>query len=310
MGAEKETGHADAPETSVLVVGYQSLGYIARCLRGAIESTRGERCEILFIDCSNDGSVEFVRSEFPQIRTLDFEGNLGFGRGNNRLAAEARGRRFLLLNPDAFACRDELAQLIRLARIHPEAGAWGGAAMDVDGKVDPICGDRPPSLTKALLAALGAQSLTRAPRTRGVREAGVLSGSFMMVDADAWRMTGGFDPRFFLYAEELDLCKRIRDLGRKLVFDPSCTILHDTGGGQRHTPARLVNRARGNATYMRKHWGPLAAEIGCWIQVLHAAVRIARISLRSWRGVDERLRNQRDAWSAVLLRRDEWWLGW
>ncbi len=111
------------PEVSVLVVGYKSLCYIERCLRGAITSAQGHHFEFLFIDCSDDGSETLVRKQFPQVRVLPYQGNLGFGRGNNVLAAVAYGKRMLLLNPDAFARRDELSMT-------RASNPWDDAAME------------------------------------------------------------------------------------------------------------------------------------------------------------------------------------
>jgi GT2 family glycosyltransferase len=96
---------------SVLIVGYRNLRHLDACIGGAIRSLEGVDGEILFIDCSNDGSEAFVRGRFPGVRVLPFAGNLGFGRGNNHLAREARGEYLLLLNPDTIPRADELARL-------------------------------------------------------------------------------------------------------------------------------------------------------------------------------------------------------
>ena len=138
MDSELSSGSVSAalPEVSVLVVGYKSLDYIGRCLRGAMASARGADFEFLFIDCSNDGSEAFVREQFPKVRVLPYQGNLGFARGNNVLAAASRGHRLLLLNPDAFAQEDELSALLTLAKLHADASAWGAVTVLPSGEID------------------------------------------------------------------------------------------------------------------------------------------------------------------------------
>lgn len=298
--------HPTPPEVSVLVVGYKSIGYIVRCLEGAIRSAGNEPFEFLFIDCSNDGSEAFVRERFPSVKVLPYQGNLGFARGNNVLAAIAKSRRLLLLNPDAFAERDELAALLAVARARPDAAAWGAINIlpsgDFDGgSMQPMLGALPLAFAILGLASLrpGTASTTRLE----LQEVPVLSGAFMMIDAAVWKQLGGFDERFFMYAEEVDLCKRIADIGGVLIVDPRIRILHDTGSGDRRNPQRLLNRARGNATFYRKHFGPLWATCCLWLQFFHAATRFAG-------GVLIRKQSLADGFAPLVKHRAEWWEGW
>ncbi|MFM7260865.1 MAG: glycosyltransferase family 2 protein [bacterium] len=294
------------PEASILIVGYRSKPYIERCLEGALRASEGESVEILFIDCSEDGSEALVRERFPSVRVLGYRGNLGFARGNNVLAQEARGRKLLLLNPDAFAERDEIAALLRLSRARPEAHAWAGITILPDGSIDggsiqPMLGAIP-----LLLAMFGLASLRPGaadPKRREPQRVPVLTGAFMLVDAAVWNRLHGFDERFFMYAEEVDLCRRIAEAGGVLVCDPSIRMLHDTGSGERRTPARMLNRARGNATFYRKHFGPCRATLCKLLLLSHAFSRAAWGSLA-------RRRAHAESFGAIVRQRRDWWDGW
>ena len=295
-----------SPDVSILIVGYRSKPYIERCLGGALKSSAGERVEILFIDCSDDGSTELVRERFPSVHVHPFQGNLGFARGNNVLAREARGQRLLLLNPDAFAEHDEIAALLRLARSRPDARAWSGITILPDGSIDggsiqPMLGALPLALALIGLARLRPGAAD--PRRRAPQPVPVLTGAFMLVDAATWRNLGGFDERFFMYAEEVDLCRRIADTGGVLLCDPSIRLLHDTGSGERRTPTRMLNRARGNATFYWKHFGPFWATICNLLQLLHAGSRTAWGKLTGRRGHAE-------SFGAIVNRPHVWWNGW
>ncbi len=294
------------PEASILVVGYKSLPYIERCLSGALRSVNGRHVEILYIDCSDDGSEQFVRDRFPTIRVFPFQGNLGFARGNNVLAQHARGEKLLLLNPDAFAERDEISALLQFAQSHPDAHAWSGITILPDGSIDggsiqPMLGATPLILALAGLAKLrpGAADL----RKQEPQSVPVLTGAFMLVDAAAWHRLGGFDEQYFMYAEEVDLCKRIAKGGGKLLCDPKIKLLHDTGGGERRTPTRILNRARGNATFYRKHYGPVWAFVCNSLLLLHATTRFAF-------GVLTGRRAHAESFGAMVRRPTDWWSGW
>jgi N-acetylglucosaminyl-diphospho-decaprenol L-rhamnosyltransferase len=297
---------ADMPEASILVVGYRSKPYIERCIAGAIRASEGESVEILFLDCSDDGSEALVRERFPTVRILPYQGNLGFARGNNVLAREARGRSVILLNPDAFAERNEISALMRLSREHPDAEAWAGITVLPDGSIDggsiqPMLGALPLALALVGLARLrpGAAKLN-VSRPQSVP---VLTGAFMMVRAATWHRLGGFDERFFMYAEEVDLCKRIADGGGTLLCDPRIRMLHDTGSGDRRAASRLLNLSRGNATFYTKHYGPFWAHVCRILLLTHALTRFAF-------GVLSGSRGHRDGFGAVMWKRRDWWHGW
>jgi len=298
---------------SVLIVGYRNLRHLDACIGGAIRSMRGIDGEILFIDCSNDGSSDFVRERFPSVRVLPFCGNLGFGRGNNHLAREATGDYLLLLNPDTVPQSDEIARLVRFADAHPSGGAFGGRCVFPSGEHD--LGSHQPMLRVSglVLTLLGLASLRGgalpldAARPQRVE---VISGAFMLVRRGLWERLGGFDELFFMYTEEVDLCRRIADAGFELWADPSIVMIHDAGSGDPDNPKKRLQLLRGNATFLRKHFGPVAASIGCLAMLANEATRLLyartllplRNPVRAGRLV-ERCRH-------TVANRAEWWNGW
>lgn len=298
---------------SVLIVGYRNLRHLDACIGGALRALDGVDGEILFIDCSNDGSSEFVRERFPAVRVLPYAGNLGFGRGNNHLAREARGEYLLLLNPDTVPKSDEIARIVRFADAHPRAGACGGRCVFPSGAPD--LGSHQPMLTVGgmLLASLGLASLRRGALpldARAPQRVEVISGAFMLVRRALWEQLGGFDELFFMYTEEVDLCRRIADAGFELWADPSIVMIHDAGSGDPDNPKKRLQLLRGNATYFRKHCGPVAAFIGCAAMLANEALRLAyaRTVLRALRPARARALGERCA--HAVRNRAEWWLGW
>jgi GT2 family glycosyltransferase len=131
----------------------------------------------------------------------------------------------------------------------------------------------------------------------------VLTGAFMMIRTSTWRRLGGFDEQFFMYAEEVDLCKRIADGGGGLLCDPRIRMLHDTGSGERRTPTRFLNRARGNATFYRKHFGPF------WATACSALLYAHALSRATWGRLAGK-RAHADSFGALVRHPSDWWHGW
>ena len=302
-----------AMRVSVLIVGYRNRGHLEACIGGAIRSMQGLDGEILFIDCSNDGSSDFVRERFPSVHVLPHAGNLGFGRGNNHLARIAKGEYVLLLNPDTVPKSDEIARLVAFADAHPRAGACGGRCVFPSGTAD--LGSHQPMLTVGgmLLAAIGLAGLRAGALpldATSPQQVEVISGAFMLVRRSLWDRLGGFDELFFMYTEEVDLCRRIADAGFELWADPSIVMIHDAGSGDPDNPKKRLQLLRGNATFFRKHYGPVAATIGCAAMLANEAIRLvyARTLLRALRPARARALGERCA--HAVQNRTEWWFGW
>lgn len=298
---------------SVLIVGYRNLRHLDACIGGALRALGDADGEILFIDCSNDGSTEFVRERFPTVRVLPPAGNLGFGRGNNHLAREARGEYLVLLNPDTVPKSDEIARLVRFADAHPRAGACGGRCVFPSG--DPDLGSHQPMLTVGgmLLASAGLAGIRRGAlplHATAPQQVEVISGAFMLVRRALWEQLGGFDELFFMYTEEVDLCRRIADAGFELWADPSIVMIHDAGSGDPDNPTKRLQLLRGNATFFRKHCGPVAATIGCAAMLANEAFRLAfaRTLLLALKPARARALGERCA--HAVRNRAEWWSGW
>src|SRR5689334_25209226 len=100
-------------DLSILIVCYGSRQLIGDCLRSIYSHTSGCSFETLLVDCSNDGTMDFVKQEYPQVRVIDNSENLGFGAGNNFLAERAQGKYLVLLNPDTVVSDDSIGELYR-----------------------------------------------------------------------------------------------------------------------------------------------------------------------------------------------------
>ncbi|OAN66843.1 glycosyltransferase family 2 protein [Sphingomonas sp. TDK1] len=303
------------PEVSVLVVAYQSVPFLAECFSSIAAAARGTRFEILLIDNGDGSSEAFTRAQFPDVRIVASEGNIGFGAGNNRLARHARAPRLLLVNPDAAPMPGSIDRLVAFSKQRPEAAAWGGRSYSPKGDLDPANFMALPTPGDFVVSIVDSSPLRRGGLAPNAVEPGpvdVLNGGFMMVRTDVWRAIGGFDEGFFLYAEEIDLFERIRSRGDIVLVDPGVGVVHNTGSGQSMSGSRLIYLTTGRMHYARKHFSPLGAWItGCalWLTAAKYAA-IAPLLARLKPHDADRLRQLAKGWRAVLNERPRWWYGY
>jgi GT2 family glycosyltransferase len=265
-------------DISLIIISFNTRDVLRESLQ-SVEREKGElRLEIFVVDNnSRDGSVEMVEVEFPLVRVLRSEVNLGFGAANNIALAIAHGRYIVLLNSDAFLCPDAL----RLSVLHmddqPDVGLAGGRLVGRDFSWQPSARMFPTILSDFLvltgLAAKFPKSrfFGRFDRTWAnplqPAEVDWVPGAYSILRAEALRKVGFFDPDFFLYSEEVDLCRRIQKAGYKILYWPDVVVIHIGGESSRQIKtlemssagAQLVRwRMRSTLLYYRKHHGAQA----------------------------------------------------
>ena len=312
--AERSAPDADPrPAVSVLIVGYNTKDLLMDCLDGLFKHTHGVDFEVLYADCSDDGSVQAVREKFPAVRVIDNDENLGYGRGNNFLARHARGEYLLLLNPDTLVRDNAVGALYDCAREHPEAGAWGGETELPDGNMDPGCKQTGPGLRFLVSYIFGMSKLVAGGLPNDASEAApvaTLTGAFMMVQRDLWDRLGGFDESFFMYCEEMDLCYRIKQAGHDIVMTPKARIVHLVGSGSGQSPARMIALSKGATHFNRKHFGKLYTAVDIVLRWFYSFTRYALGVIGMPLVGRERARTLRNRHLPIITRPCQWTKGW
>lgn len=270
---EERTGHIESPEVrpdvSVVMVNYNTREMTLAAIEALKRSVRDPdfTMEIVLVDnASSDGSVEAIRERFPDVRLVPSEVNLGFGVGNNHGAAVARGKALFMLNSDTEAEPGAVETLFEYLNRDPKRGVAGAYLEYPDGTRQPsilrfptvwriFCVffwlDRIPHRFFSGMFDLGAD-----PAQEGEIE--VAHGAAMMVRRNVFEEVGGFDPDFFMYFEECDLCRRIAERGYTVGYTPKSRIVHFEGASSRERPwwfFRVLRESR--MIYARKHFGPL-----------------------------------------------------
>lgn len=245
-----------APDLSILVVAYNSQAIIGECLASIAPACTRFAYEVLLIDNGDGATADVVAAQFPQVAIVPSQGNVGFAAGNNLLAAQARGRFLLLLNPDVQLKPEAIDRLMEAAHRYPQAAAWGGVTLDRDDRPDLGNTVHIPSLREMASRTLG-RSIAGRRQPTGLNEdtqVDVLSGSFVMFSRAAWDEVGGLDDRYFLYCEEVDLFYRLAQRGYRFWRIGSSRVYHDIGHGEVLTAKRMLYRAAGNMEFVRLHW--------------------------------------------------------
>ena len=234
------------PELSIVIVSYQCKQYLLDLLAD-LETARADvAVEVQLIDnASNDGTPEAVRQMYPWVALTALNENLGFSRANNLAIPNVRAPTVLLLNPDTRvtgtalrACVDEMVR-------SPNIGVLTPRVVDEHGTFDRRCMRGFPTLWGVFCHVSRLDRVLRGRRARRytmgwlpddqAADVESVSGAAMFVRADALRQADGFDERFFMYGEDIDLCVRIADAGWQIHYWPGAEITH-LGG---RTPANV-----------------------------------------------------------------------
>jgi GT2 family glycosyltransferase len=272
------------PVVSVIIVSYNTREMTLECLRvleaDLSASQLDKSAEIWVVDnASSDGSAQAVRGTFPHVRLIDNPRNAGFGAANNLALKQAQGDFLLLLNSDAFPKPGAIGTLVEFLRNNPDVAVVGPKLLNKDGSLQKSCW-KFPSPARAWLENLGVTALLPNHPVAGdysrwehdqERDVDFVIGACMLVRRKAYEQVGGFDEDFFLYSEETDWQRRMKDHGFRIVFTPAAQVTH-FGGASGEAEKAKVNRHFFESLdrYERKHHGlaglislRLAMSFGC-----------------------------------------------
>jgi GT2 family glycosyltransferase len=306
---------------TVIVVSHNTREMTLECIHSVIDQTKTVSYELIVFDSgSTDGSAEAIRSAFPHITLITSPVDVGFAKANNAASKYAHGRRLLLLNPDTVILNCAIDRLHAFAESTAEYKIWGGRTLFADGSLNPTSCWRQATLWSLFCFATGLNTLRGSslfnPEGYGswkrdtVRAVDIVSGCFFLIDRNLWHELNGFDPVFFMYGEEADLCLRARKLGARPTITPTATIIHYGGGSYTDKAEQRIHMLAGRVTLMRRHWTALSCFVG---RCLYFMVPLTR--WLAYGGAAAILRKSgygRKAaiWREVLQNRQIWIGGW
>lgn len=262
-------------ELSVVIVNYNVKYFLEQCLASVMAACKNQPdVEVYVVDnSSTDGSLEYLMPRFPAVNWVANKENKGFGAANNQVLAQLRGRAVLFLNPDTILGENSLSDCVSFLNRNAGAGAIGVRMVDGSGKYlkESKRGFPTPWVAFCKMAGFSAIFPNSSLFSRyymgnlpenGINRVDALAGAFMVVRKEVIDKIGGFDERFFMYAEDIDLSFRIKEAGFENYYLPTITIIHFKG-----------ESTRKNATYIKRFYGAM-----CQFIRKHAKSGIQRFS--------------------------------
>jgi len=291
-------------ELSFCVVSTAQRELLVRCLDAvAAERERlaavGVSTEVLVLDnCSGDGSAGAARDHPTTDLLIALDSRRGKGENDTLLLKRARGRFCLLLNEDSEPRPGASAALLAALRECPRAGAAGAALRRPDGSHQPSAWRFPTPWTALAGALVLHRWLTVQSRGTKTRRVDWAQSAALIVRREAAEQIDFFDPLFFVYSDEVDFCKRLREAGFSTLYVPGAEAVHHEQLSTGAVPERrIVELSRNRDRYMRKHHTPAAARAVRWLTAwTYAARALAALGLpgheprRYWRHVTATLR--------------------
>ena len=298
---------ADKPDLSIVIVSWNTSAELEACLRSIVEED-SIRLETIVIDnASFDDSAEMVKREFPGVRLIENNANLGFARGANQGIDASQGRYVLLLNPDSEVKPGALPAIVRFGDVNPKVGIFGPKILNSDGWLQYSCRGFPTVVAGFFRNTI----LTKYfPRNSYIydylmlgwdhgepRDVDWVSGAALVARRELLDDIGLLDERFYMYCEDVDLAYRAHKKDWRVTYFPLATVIHACGKSSSQNPNRMIiEHHKSIFRYFRKHHGGRPTT---WLLV--PAGLVIRASFYLARNYRNRLRSR----LRRLLRKDE-----
>jgi hypothetical protein len=244
-------------ELSYCVVNTEQRELLVRCLDAirAEQATLDLGTEVLVLDnASRDGSAGAARNHPATIELVARERRRGKGENDSELLQRARGRYCLLLNEDSELLPGATAALLAALEARPDAAAAGARLLRPDGRRQPSAWRFPTPVTALVGALFLHRRYTVQSRGDEIRDVDWAQSAALLVRREAAEQIGWFDPAFFVYSDEVDFCKRLRDAGWRTLYVPGAAAVHHEQLSTDRVPERrIVELSRNRDVYMRKH---------------------------------------------------------
>ena len=283
------------PICSVIVVNWHSVGDLRKCLSSLHTQGEGSGLEIIIVDnASYDGVSQYCRELGSRVRFIQSHRNLGFAAANNLGASVATGRLLLFLNPDTEARPHAISRLLSVMESDLRIGVVGARLLNTDGTIQTSAVLPRPTVLGALLDArvierrlpglVPAGARVSRNEDAASRTVQAVSGACMLVRRSVFEAIRGFSEDYFMYAEDIDLCCKVRKIGGRVVHAPVAEVVHHGGGATKSNGRNafpVVLQRQSDWLCVRKFHGALYAFAYRAAVAASACIRLCLIALSS-----------------------------
>jgi len=239
---------------SIIIVNFKSQDNLRACVSSILNKLKQGSFEIIIV---NNDAQENVLNEtigLPEIQIINLEKNVGFGTAINTGAKIAQGEWLMLLNPDARLLTSQ-QKMFDFFAATPEAGIISPKLVREDGKVQEWSAGVNPNLFDLVRNNFGFPKSKKLWESQETKEADWSSGAAMVVKRDIFDKIGGFDENIFMYFEDIDLCKRAREAGKKVFYFPQDEVAHFGGKSAKNKKKQKADYYKSQDYYFQKHFG-------------------------------------------------------
>lgn len=280
-----------AIDVSIILVNYNTANLLPDVLDSLQQACLNLNVETVIVDnASKDNSAALIKDQYPNCRLMCKQKNLGFGRANNLAIDYVSGRNILLLNTDAFVSPDSLSKTIQYMDEHPLCGIVGAKLVGRDGLLQPSCRYFP-TPWNLFLQRSGLKRFF--PDTQMIddmnwdhateRACDWVPGCFYLVRPQVIEQIGLFDPRYFLYYEEVDHCFAAKQAGWEVHYYPHTSVIH-LGGESAKKEGVLTENGRqldalqieSELLYFRKNHGLQGLLLHCTLSTLADVINLIK----------------------------------
>ena len=251
-------------KVSVVIVSYNARFYLEQCLHSVVAALSDLEGEIIVVDNNSpEKPIDFIRTKFPNVQFIELDENLGFAKANNLGVEKAKGEFVLILNPDTLIPENLFEKLISFAHSHPELGAMGVRLIDANGNFHPESKRNIPTLQNTFGKLFG--TLIDKKNAKGyyksdvgefdIAPAAVLVGAFMFLRKSTYEKVGGFDGRYFMYGEDIDLSYSMELNGFTNYYFGEISVLHYKGESTRKDKKYLKIFFGAMGIFIKKYYG-------------------------------------------------------
>jgi len=273
-------------DISIIIVNWNTKEILLDCLKSLTKQDISYKNEIIVVDNgSTDGSQTAVRTLFPEIQIIENNENLGFAKANNIGILKSCGRYVCLVNSDVIVMENCLQHLITFMDSNLNIGISGPKVLNPDLTIQISCRIFP-SLWNNLSSALGLDNTFKNVPFfsaehmnffdhKSIRKVECLVGCCLMIRKAALEQVGLFDEQFFIYSEEIDLCKRFLNAGWEIVFYPDASIIHYHGASSGKDPLIFSGeQIKSQVKYWKKYHSKIAATTLILILLMNHGIRL------------------------------------
>jgi hypothetical protein len=274
------------PTVSVLIVSFNVREYLLQAIDSVKNSNYNGSIEIIVVDNDSfDGTPLSVQKKYPDIHVLKNNRNQGFGTGINQAAQKAKGEFLFILNPDTIVQENTIEKLRLYLKNNPQVGIVGPKVLNSDGSLQLASKRSMPTVSVSLPKILGLSTLFPKSKWAGkynltyleenkIHKVDAVSGSALMIRKSSFDKLNGFDETFFMYGEDLDLCKRIIQLGKEIHYVPTTQIIHYGGESVRSAKFDSINAFFDSMSlFYKKHFSAtttfflsILIKLGIWLK--------------------------------------------